>query len=149
MRFKTHKPENVHVESDELFDMIRRHEGYSGSVYLDSVGVPTGGYGHAFLVGSEIPQYIAEKFLWLDVYQASKDYDTFDFDLDPTRRGVVINMLFNLGRTRFGGFNSLIGALREKNWKKAHDEMLDSKWATQVKGRAIELAEIMLTGEYK
>ena len=132
---------------DEMATMIRRHEGYSTKVYLDTVGVPTGGYGHAFLPGSPIPPHIADQFLWLDIKQAMEDYDTLDLHLDETRRGVIINMLFNLGKNKFLGFKKLISALKCGDYDKAHDEMLDSKWAAQVKTRAVELANIMQTGE--
>jgi len=37
----------------------------------------------------------------------------------------------------------MIAALRLGNYVKAADEMFDSKWARQVKGRANKLAEIM------
>ena len=35
----------------------------------------------------------------------------------------------------------------KEDWETASKEMLDSKWAKQVKGRAIKLAEMMKTGE--
>ena len=132
---------------DEMATMIRRHEGYSTKVYLDTVGVPTGGYGHAFLPGSPIPPHIADQFLWLDIKQAMEDCDSFNLHLDDTRRGVIVNMLFNLGKPKFRQFRKLIAALKDGDYDKAALEMLDSKWASQVKTRAVELANIMKTGE--
>jgi len=132
---------------DEIVDMIRRHEGFRDEVYLDTEGVPTCGYGHAFIVGSHIPVEVAERLLWHDTKAAFDDYDTFHFDLDPVRRGVIINMLFNLGRSRFSRFKKTIAALRAKDYDTAAVEMMDSKWARQVKTRAVELSEIMRTGE--
>ena len=133
---------------DKLFDMIRRHEGLSDKIYLDSVGVPTGGYGHAFLVGSPITIDIAEKFFQNDIFIAEQNYKTLKLNLDETRKMVIINMIFNLGLTRFLKFKKFIHALNESNWQKAHDEMINSRWAAQVGNRAKELANIMLTGEY-
>lgn len=69
----------------------------------------------------------------------------FDTLLDA-RQDVIINMVFNLGLTKFLRFKKMIKALEDKNYDKASEEMLDSKWAKQVKGRAIELAQIMSTG---
>lgn len=135
------------MTSDEIIDMIVRHEGYSDRVYLDTVGIPTGGYGHAFVVGSYIPPHIAHQFLWLDVKNAMDDYEKLKLDLDPVRRAVVVNMLFNLGLTRFKRFEDLIAALRVHDYAAAKKEILDSKYAKQVKGRAVELAEMMLTGK--
>ena len=42
----------------------------------------------------------------------------------------------------------MLAAVEEGDYKKAAKEMLDSKWAFQVKGRAVELAKIMETGEW-
>ena len=55
---------------DQIADMIKRHEGGPHNVYLDSVGVPTCGWGHALHVGSEVPVYIADKFFYLDLMKA-------------------------------------------------------------------------------
>jgi len=38
-------------------------------------------------------------------------------------------------------------AIEREDWEAAAREMTDSKWARQVKGRAVELAEIMRCGE--
>jgi len=38
----------------EIKKMIQRHEGYRPYVYYDTLGFPTGGYGHAFLDRSPI-----------------------------------------------------------------------------------------------
>jgi len=134
------------MTDEEIIAMIKRHEGFRDYVYLDSEGIPTGGYGHAFLAGSSIPQDVADRLLEEDMQTAFEDYDRLTFDLDPVRRGVVINMLFNLGFTKFRGFFNMRQALRRGDYGSAADEMLDSQWARQVGRRAEELARIMRTG---
>jgi len=135
------------MTTDKILDDIRRHEGFSDRVYLDTVGVPTGGYGHAFHVGTEIPVYVAEALLWLDYRVALNDYQRIKkhlrLDLSTVREGVLINMIFNLGRPRFMKFKKFLKALQEKNYKKASEEMLNSRWASQVGDRATELAQKM------
>ena len=42
----------------------------------------------------------------------------------------------------------MLKALEDGNYDKVADEMLDSKWAKQVKGRSIELAEMMREDKY-
>ncbi len=66
--------------------------------------------------------------------------------LNTIRREVIIEMVFNLGMTRFLGFKKLLDAIQKQDWERASSEMLNSKWAAQVKGRAVELAEMMKTG---
>jgi len=44
--------------------------------------------------------------------------------------------------------NKMRDALLTHDYKRAAFEMLNSKWAEQVKGRAVDLAQGMLTGTY-
>ena len=131
-------------------DGIKRHEGYSDTVYIDSVGVPTVGYGHALLQGSKIPHVVAELLFDQDFDIAVKDYEIltlrWSINLEPVRRGVLINMLFNMGMSRVSKFQKMLTALQAGDYDKAADEMLDSRWATQVGKRADELANTMRKG---
>lgn len=68
--------------------------------------------------------------------------------LNEPRKAVLINMVFNLGIIRFLGFRKMLAALDAGDYARAAEEMLDSKWASQVKGRALRLAEQMRTGEW-
>ena len=54
---------------------------------------------------------------------------------------VFYNMAFNLGAPRLSGFKRMIANAKAGNWNGAADEMLDSRYARQVKGRATRLAE--------
>lgn len=67
-------------------------------------------------------------------------------DLTPIRQGVVIDMVFNLGISRFLKFKKTIAAIGSGNYKTAAKEMLDSDWAKQVGNRAMTLAKQMETG---
>jgi lysozyme len=131
----------------EIKKMIQRHEGYRPFVYYDSLGYPTGGYGHCFLPESPISHSVAMLLFEEDFERACKDYDRLQLDLDPVRRGIIIDMLFNLGLTKFWSFKNMIKAIRVKNYNLAAQEMIDSKWARQTKSRAYHLAEMMRTGK--
>jgi len=52
-------------------------------------------------------------------------------------------MAFNLGRPRLSQFKNMIKAVNEGNYKKAADEMVDSRWYHQVGRRSQELVELM------
>jgi lysozyme len=56
-------------------------------------------------------------------------------------------MAFNLGIPRLKLFKNMWSAIHRKDYERASVEMLDSKWAEQVKGRATRLSDIMRTGE--
>ena len=134
------------MTDDEIKEMIQRHEGYRPYVYYDSLGFPTAGYGHAFLPKSPISHDVAVLLFEEDFCRAKRDYDKLKLDLDPVRRGVVLDMLFNLGLPRFRGFRDMISALMRDDYETAADEMLDSLWSDQVKGRSQKLANMMRTG---
>jgi len=66
--------------------------------------------------------------------------------LDYVRRGALINMCFNLGIYGLLGFKKALAAIQAGEWELAAEEMLDSKWHTQVGSRAERLAKQMKTG---
>lgn len=132
----------------ETKKMIKRHEGFSNEIYIDTMGIPTVGYGHALHTGSTIPTYICDILFEQDYKNTLNDYDKLNLKLDPIRKGIIINMLFNLGLSRFCKFKRMISALRNHDYNLAAIEMKDSKWFTQVGLRAKELHNLMISGEY-
>lgn len=67
--------------------------------------------------------------------------------LDDIRKTVVIMMTFNMGAEKLLGFKNFLTALKAKDFARAKNEMLNSKWASQVKSRAARLAEMILNGK--
>jgi len=53
-----------------------------------------------------------------------------------------------MGWKKFLEFEKMIAALAIGDYDAASHEMLNSEWAEQVKGRAVMLANAMLTGVY-
>ena len=66
--------------------------------------------------------------------------------LNDTRRGVLIEMIFQMGSKGVAKFVNFLDAAAEGDWQKAHDEMLNSRWAKQTPERAEKLAKIFLNG---
>ena len=133
--------------------LIQKHEGFRERVYVDTVGVPTGGWGHAFLPNSWLPTYIWELIFEEDFAIARRDAEHLMIDYDIPHPGlprklVLIDMAFNLGYYKLKRFKRMFTSLKEKNYKQAAKQMLESKWATQVGTRAKALSHIMETGNY-
>ena len=63
------------------------------------------------------------------------------------RQNALREIAFNLAH-RWEGFHRARAAITAKDWQTAHDELLSSEWAAQVKGRATRIADYFLTGEY-
>jgi lysozyme len=68
--------------------------------------------------------------------------------LSEPRRAVLTDMCFNIGFSRLMGFRQMLAAIKAGEWQAAHDELLDSEYALQVKTRASKNAKVMLTGDW-
>ena len=143
---------------DKLIKQIKKHEG-SVKVkgkhfpYRDHLGYTAIGYGRLIDLdmGGGLADHEAEYLLMndLDTYMtAAKTYDWYA-GLNDARKAVIVNMLFNMGQTNFNKFLKMKQALDEGDFSEAAKQMLDSKWAKQVKGRAVELSKQMETGKWQ
>ena len=117
--------------------------------YLDTVGVTTIGYGRN-LVHKGITKEEAELMLTNDIEDARQDAATLPFwlSLSPVRKVVIVDMVFNLGLSRFNRFKRTKEALNNADWGLAAQEMKDSKWYTQTERRAKVLVAAMRTGRW-
>lgn len=125
-------------------EQIKIDEGFRGKPYLDTIKKTTIGYGRNLddnPLTREEAGYLLDNDLKKVVKQACKL--GFYKSLTPNRRAVIINMIYNLGLTRFLKFKKMIKALYESNYDVAAKEMLDSKWANQVGERANRLSNQM------
>jgi lysozyme len=52
-------------------------------------------------------------------------------------------MMFNMGRPRLSKFKGMKAGVDARDWNKAADEMVDSRWYTQVPNRARRLVDRM------
>ena len=118
-------------------------------MYTDTEGIPTVGIGHNMqrpLSDKAVDQIFADDLL--DATVEAQKLDCFAH-LDPVRQDVLIDMVFNMGLPRVQGFKKMLAALAVSDWFSASQEMLTSRWASQVGNRAIELAGMIKTGAYQ
>ena len=131
---------------------LERDEGRRAKAYQDTEGIWTVGVGWN-LQANALPEDVIDRLLEVSIDQAEATLDGWLRDwreLDDARQRALLNMAFNLGATRLSGFtrlkSCLVGylATRTESWLgHAADEMLASRWATQVGPRADRLAAIM------
>jgi len=137
-------------------DLIKKHEGLKLKAYPDTEGYLTIGFGHCLDAHNEadpgaITQEQADKYFEQDfattlkICEASVPHWA---DLDEVRRAALLDMTFVLAWGILK-FVNLLSAIKYKDWERASAEVLNSKWARQVKGRAIEVAKMLNTGEWK
>jgi lysozyme len=68
--------------------------------------------------------------------------------LSEQRQYVIVDMAFNMGRRTLSSFRNTLRFISEGNYARASENMLQSKWATQVKGRAKRLSIMMKDNLY-
>lgn len=135
---------------DQLTAQLKRHEGYRSKPYLCSAGKLTIGYGRN-LDDVGVSRSEAFELLRQDIARARWDVEkniACANKLNIPRQDVLINMCFNMGIYNLLLFKKMIAALEKRDYDEAAKQMLNSRWATQVGYRAVELAEQMRTGRY-
>lgn len=55
----------------------------------------------------------------------------------------LVDMMFNLGATRFRKFKKMIAAIKKGDWSEAANQAKDSKWFKQVGQRAVKDVELL------
>jgi len=134
-------------------DLIALHEGRVPHAYQDSLGYWTIGVGHLIdrRKGGRLPEHIIDALLDYDIElhegELTRALPWVD-NLDPVRRTVLIDMAFNLGIKGLLGFKNTLAAVKDGRWDDAASGMLASKWASQVKSRAVRLADMMRSGRW-
>ena len=142
---------------DKLIDTLKRHEGVKHFAYRDSLGILTIGCGrnisnsekhHGLGISDDEIDYMLQNDIERTIKELSREYPWFNDMEEGARRDAIINMHFNLGRARFAGFKKAIGHMEMGDHDQAALEFLDSRWARQVKGRAIEVTDMIKTNTY-
>jgi lysozyme len=138
---------------DTRIKLLSLHEGRVAHVYKDSLGYWTIGVGHLVdpRKGGKLPEHIIDALLEWDIaehWHELVERAPWVRELDDVRQAVLLDMAFNLGVTGLLGFHTTLKLVRLRRFVSASVQMLDSKWAGQVKGRAIRLSKMMETGQW-
>ena len=162
---------HMQYRRDYLIEKLIAAEGLRLQVYKDTLGIDTIGIGRNLedrgitkqeLDELDIPSidHVYEYGITEAdaVYLATNDVQIVEEELvrahpcvdrlDSVRQLIVIDMAFNLGVPRLCKFKKMWAAIHEEQYDVAAKEMLDSRWARQVKGRATKLANAMHNGEF-
>ena len=140
---------------DQLREELAYDEGVVHEIYLDHLGLPTFGIGH--LVREEDPEHgqpvgtpvseercieVFESDVQITIGDCEKLYDDFH-ELPDEAQLIIANMCFNLGYPRLSKFKGMKAGVDARDWNRAADEMVDSRWYRQVTKRADRLVERM------
>lgn len=129
----------------ELSNHIKEYEGFSRLVYECTSGYATIGYGRN-VEQMGISKEEADVMLNNDIAQCLKELrgimNRFD-ELPDKAQLVLVDMCYNLGLSKLLNFENMLDAIDAGNWDKASQELLDSKYAKQVKRRATRNYELL------
>ena len=132
--------------AETLEQRITRHEGLRLKPYVDTVGKITIGVGHN-LTDNGLPAAMVDELFQGDL-QIAKDalHHAFPWTdtLTPLRYEVFVELVFNLGTPKLALFDTFLSLAQADDWPGASADLLTTKWAAQVKSRAVELAHLLL-----
>ena len=134
------------MNMDRLLASVKKHEGYRNKVYLDTLGKRTVGVGHLCVEDFwEDDKEYEEKFLMTilehdleTAIKGAKDLMSENgcMDIDEVAEEIIIEMVFQLGKTGVSKFRNMWKHLSALEYSDAASEMLDSRWAKQTPNRA-------------
>lgn len=139
-------------EMEKLVEQLRRHEGVMKHAYKDHLGYLTIGVGR--LCDPEFPNsglsddeidYLLTNDINNCIKELGSNFPWFGL-LSSGRQRAMINLAFNLGIPRLKGFKNALAAMEREDYVTAAAEFLDSKWASQVGNRAIEVTNMIIEG---
>lgn len=138
-------------DREKLRRQLKLHEGFRSAAYKDSVGLWTIGIGRMidaskgggitleeayYLLENDIIEHERElfaRFPWIQI-------------LDDARQRVLLDMAVNLGVPGLSQFKNTLRHIEKGHYDLAAENMLKSRWATQVGARARRLADGMKSG---
>jgi len=129
-------------------EMIMRHEGLRLTPYRCSAGKLTIGYGRNLEevgISQEEAEYLLTddiKRAWKEVLRIFPHYYSFS----QNRQTALIDMMYNLGATKFRTFKKMIAAIKVDDWEEASRQAEDSKWYHQVGQRGVEIKNMLRKG---
>ena len=141
------------MDLQRLREDLETDEGVKYEIYLDHLGYPTFGIGHLIreddpehgeATGTEVSESRVAEAFEQDVQTVLSDcaklYSNFD-ELPEEAQLVIANMMFNLGYPRLSAFKGMKAGVDARDWNRAADEMIDSRWYKQVTNRAQRLVD--------
>ena len=133
------------MNMDRIRTTLIKHEGIELKPYRCTSDKLTIGVGRN-LDDNGISHETAMQMLTEDIDAAVEDLrrNLTWFDAAPVPvQEALVNLAFNMGMPNLMQFRKTLILLRDGSWGRAADELLDSRYATQVGYRAVEVADMI------
>ena len=145
----------IEIDINKLKETLKVDEGVVYEIYNDHLGYPTFGIGHLVIegdpelgapVGTPVSESRVNECFERDVVSVIEDckklHDGWDGYPQEVKQ-IIANMMFNLGYPRLSKFVGMKAGVDARSFNEAADQMVDSKWYTQVPNRARRLVARM------
>lgn len=142
----------IEMNRAAVYQQLKEDEGVEYEIYLDHLGYPTFGVGHLILesdpehgmdIGAAIPENRVrecfDKDLDIAIDECVALYGESFAKFPDEVQQILVNMMFNMGRTRLSKFKKMNAHLLCAEWASAAVEGRDSRWHKQVTNRAERL----------
>lgn len=154
--------------NDKIIERVKRFEGFEDKPYKDTVGKTTIGYGRNLEANPlSLDELIvlfnrvrwpsrqdaenwSEMLLRHDLKRHTRELeDNFPLQEQPDSvQTVLIDMAYNIGVPSLMTFKGMLHAIHNRDYLTASVELLDSRYAEQVKTRAVDNAKLLAGGRY-
>jgi GH24 family phage-related lysozyme (muramidase) len=150
---------------------IPEHEGLRHTVYADTVGKPTVGYGFnmdsgiarkvwkqagipvafddvkngAAAISDAQAQALGQASQQIAIDDAKSLFPSLP-DMSEGRQAALINLSYQLGKTKLSGFSEFRAAMNRGDHREAARKLLRSKYAKQTPNRARDIARLIISG---
>lgn len=162
------KASDTKLTFDEIYELIKKHEGVRPEVYKDTMGIPTIGIGFNLMrpdaksilnkLGLNYNDVLNGRVSLTDkqmkeifveclniAYNDAKRYIP-SFDSQPKEvKLALIDLSFNLGLNRLNKFVKTREYILNGDYKSAANELKNSRWANQVGNRAKSVIGLFLS----
>lgn len=147
--------EVVYVGNPQAMAKTKDYEGFRSTIYRDTRGKRTVGYGFNVddpSVANVLPTEVSSGQRPITRDEANSAFDTLYqraqkdaadvvgqdtyLNMPGQVQDVVNDMSYNMGRSKLAGFKKAVGALQEGDYAKFGDEIKDSNWFSQVGRRS-------------
>lgn len=149
----TNKPKASSGGDKDIKSMIIKHEGIRYKPYKDSLGLWTVGVGHLIGDGKSLPSQ------WNRALSHNEVMELFDTDYEHHKQAAqnipgytqmnrngqaaLIDLTFNMGPKWYKKWPNLMKQFQAQDYSGAADNLANSKWARQVKGRSDTITELV------
>ena len=137
------------MDIEKLKQTLIIDEGLKLKLYLDHLGIESIGVGRNLRdrgISEETAMQMLDEDIEIVQHELSQNLPFYD-EMPEAVQLALCNLCFNMGISRLLQFKKTLQHLKNKEFGKASDELLDSRYATQLPNRSKRVADLIRSAE--